>query len=57
MHRPSEDDHAVVVFEDGIVATVPRRRIIDCNAELNNTCEVAWTNGKRYTAMLLFIGK
>ena len=29
-----QNDHAVVVFEDSIVATVPRKRIVGCNANI-----------------------
>ena len=54
---PSEE-HALVIFQkDEGLSVVPRRKIVEIDLTLYQSCTVKWTDGRKYTAELLFLGK
>jgi len=51
------EERALVMFEDESISIVPRRKILDFDMTIHERCTVKWTNGKKYAAELLFLGK
>ena len=55
----NEVTHALVMFENEDISVIPRKKIVELDDSLliHQPCTVKWTNGKKYTAELLFLGK
>ncbi|KAL5469100.1 hypothetical protein EMCRGX_G030296 [Ephydatia muelleri] len=49
--------HACITFEDGSPSVVPTQKIVDqSNLNVNDACEVKWTDGKGYRATIVALG-
>eukprot|EP00731_Ephydatia_muelleri_P001803 Em0001g1803a len=49
--------HACITFEDGSPSVVPTQKIVvQSNLNVNDACEVKWTDGKGYRATIVALG-
>ena len=54
----SGKEHALVMFEkDESLSIIPRNKIVSLEVDVHQPCTVKWTDGKKYNAEVLFLGK
>lgn len=52
------EEHALVMFQrDEKLSVVPRSKIVEFELKVHQSCSVRWTDGRKYAAELLFLGK
>ena len=47
----------LVSFQGGEICVVPSGKVLERNVDVDQECTVRWHTGKKYKALVLFIGE